>query len=222
MDDDDVTTIHITKTLSSSMIMDLMDRYENLEEITCPPSIYNRTSKRYLDALEHLDISVTKKYKWGAESKSNDLEFYVKKLSDEGLTAKQISQKLDITLNRTYYLLRKGETEFNNRKSKHDHAKIKQLKEDGYSAKEISEELDIPIRTVYDILKEDKPALPPKKTANILTNAGAKKTTEKARNEFAKALANEGDKIAKRAIEIAHQEGKKTIKARHIQLALKE
>jgi histone H3/H4 len=87
---------------------------------------------------------------------------------------------------------------------------------------EISQQLDIPLRTVYDILKEDKPALPPKKTANILTNAGAKKTTEKARNEFAKALAKEGDKIAKRAIEIAHQEGKKTIKARHIQLALKE
>lgn len=56
--DEDVTTIHITQVLSSSRIMDLMDEYPNLCEITCSPSVYDRTSKNYIDALEQLDIEV--------------------------------------------------------------------------------------------------------------------------------------------------------------------
>ena len=149
---ENVRTIHITKTLSSSVIVELLDNYPNLEEITCPPSVYKRTSNKYIDALKKLDINVKTKYEWGAESKSNDIEFYVRKLSDEGLTAKQISQKLDISLNRVYYLLRKSKAKFDNRRRKYDHSEIKQLKEDGFSAKEISQNLDIPLRTVYYIL----------------------------------------------------------------------
>ncbi len=154
MMDEDVTTIHITKALSSSMIVELLNKYSNLEEITCPPSVYKRTSKTYIDALRRLGIEVRKKYDWGAKSRSNDIEFYVRKLSDEGLSAKQISQKLDISLNRVYYLLKKSEAEFDNRKRKHDHAEIKKLKKEGLSAKEISERLDIPLRTVYYILNK--------------------------------------------------------------------
>jgi len=86
--DDKVRTIHITKPLSSVMIMDLMDKYSNLEEITCSPSVYNRISKTYIDALSQLDIEVKKKYEWGAKSRSNELEGYVLKLSNEGLSAK--------------------------------------------------------------------------------------------------------------------------------------
>ncbi|MBE6500807.1 MAG: hypothetical protein E7Z80_09785 [Methanobrevibacter thaueri] len=152
MDNEEITTIHITKALSSSMIVDLIDKYSNLEEITCSPSVYNRTSKRYIDALKQLDINVKKKYNWGAKSKTNNIEFYVLKLSNEGLTAKQISQKLDISLNRTYYLLRKANANFNNRNYKYDHSQVKQLKKDGLTASEISEKLNIPIRTVYYIL----------------------------------------------------------------------
>lgn len=152
--DEDVTTVHITKTLSSSMIVELIEKYPNLEEITCPPSIYKRTSRTYIDALEQLDISVKAKYNWGAKSRSNGIEFYVLKLSDEGLTAKQISQKLDISLNRVYYLLRKSKANFDNRKRKYNHNEIRQLKREGYSPKEISEDLDIPLRSVYYILNK--------------------------------------------------------------------
>jgi hypothetical protein len=152
--DEDVTTIHITQALSSSMIVELIDKYPNLEEITCSPSVYKRTSKTYIDALGQLDIEVNQKYEWGAKSKSNGIEFYVQKLSNEGLTARQISQKLDISLNRVYYLLRKSNTDFDNRKRKYDHEEIKQLKKEGLSAKEISEKLDIPLRTVYYILNK--------------------------------------------------------------------
>ena len=105
---EDVTTIHSTKALSSSMIVELIDRYPNLEEITCSPSVYKRTSKTYIDALGQLDIDVKTRYNWGAKSKSNGIEYYVQKLSNEGLSAKQISQKLDISLNRVYYLLKKS------------------------------------------------------------------------------------------------------------------
>lgn len=152
MGSEDVTSIHITRALSSSLIVELIETYENLEEITCAPSVYNRTSRTYIEALEELDITVKKKYEWGAKSRTNGIEFYVKKLSDEGLTAKQISQKLEISLNRVYYLLRKSKTEFNNRKHKHDHSEVMQLKKDGMTAKEISEKLDIPLRSVYYIL----------------------------------------------------------------------
>lgn len=151
---DEVITIHITKALSSAMIVELIDKYPNLEEITCSPSVYNRTSKTYIDALSQLDIVVRKKYNWGAKSKSNNLEFYIQKLSDEGLTAREISSKLDISLNRVYYLLKKSNASFDNRKRKYDHDEIKQLKHDGLKPKEISEKLNIPIRTVYYILNK--------------------------------------------------------------------
>ena len=152
--DDKVRTIHITKPLSSVMIMDLMDKYSNLEEITCSPSVYNRISKTYIDALSQLDIEVKKKYEWGAKSRSNELEGYVLKLSNEVLSAKEISLKLDISLNRVYYLLRKAKADFDNRQRKHDHDEVKRLREDGLKPKEISEKLDIPIRTVYYILNK--------------------------------------------------------------------
>ena len=152
--DEALTSIHITKTLTSSMIVELMDEYPNLEEITCSPSVYNRTSNNYIDALRQLDIEVKKKYDWGAKSKSNDLEFFIQKLSNEGLSPKQISQQLDISLNRVYYLLKKSGAKFDNRKRKHDQSNVKQLKKDGLTAKEIAEKLDIPIRTVYYILNK--------------------------------------------------------------------
>lgn len=151
---EDVTTVHITKALSSSMIVELIDKYPNLEEITCSPSVYKRTSRTYIDALSQLDIEVVKKYNWGAKSRSNGIEYYVQKLSNEGLTARQISQKLDISLNRVYYLLKKSNTNFDNRKRKYNHHEIKQLKKDGLSAKEISDKLDIPLRSVYYIVNK--------------------------------------------------------------------
>ena len=151
---EDANSIHITKALSSSMIVDLIDENPDLQEITCPPSVYKRTSKRYVDALNQLDINVKTQYNWGAKSRSNGIEFYVQKLSNEGLTAKQISQKLEISLNRVYYLLRKSNTDFDNRKRKYDHSEIKKLKSDGMSAKDISEYLDIPLRSVYYIINK--------------------------------------------------------------------
>lgn len=150
--DEDITTVHITKALSSSRIVDLIEEYPNLSEITCSPSVYERTSKTYIDALSQLDIEVVKKYNWGAKSKTNGLEFEVLKLSDAGLKPKEISEKLNISLNRVYYLLRKSKARFDNRKRKYNYDEIKNLKNEGLSARNISEKLDIPLRSVYYIL----------------------------------------------------------------------
>ena len=147
--DESVTTIHITKALSSSMIVELIDNYPNLEEITCSPSVYKRTSKTYIEALEQLDIEVNIKYNWGAKSKSNGLETYILKLSNQDLKPKEIAQKLDISLNRVYYLLKKSNADFDNRQRKYDYDEIKGLK-----PKEISEKLNIPLRSVYYILNK--------------------------------------------------------------------
>jgi hypothetical protein len=152
--DEDLTTIHITKALSSSMIVELIEKYPNLNEITCSPSVYNRTSQTYIDALSQLDIEVVKEYNWGAKSKTNGAEFEVLELSNQGLKPKEIAEKLDITLNRVYYLLRKANANFDYRKRKNNHEDVKNLKEEGLSAKEISDKLNIPLRSVYYILNK--------------------------------------------------------------------
>lgn len=152
--DENVTTIHITKALSSAIIVDLMENYPNLEVITCSPSVYNRTSSTYIDALSQLDIEVKKKYNWGAKSQTNGLEFEVLELSNNGLKPKEISQKLDLKLNRVYYLLKKSNANFDNRKRKYNHSEIRKLKNEGLSAKEISQKLNIPLRSVYYILNK--------------------------------------------------------------------
>lgn len=106
--DEDVTTVHVTEALSSAIIVDLINKYPNLSEITCSPSVYDRTSENYIDALKQLDIEVKKKYNWGAKSKTNGEEEIVLDLAKNGLAAREISEKLNMKLNRVYYLLRKN------------------------------------------------------------------------------------------------------------------
>ena len=154
--DEGITTIHVTKVLSSALIMDLIDEYPNLSEITCSPSVYNRTSKNYIDALGQLDIEVNKKYNWGAKSQTNGQEKVVLELTKKGFTAREIAEKLDMKLNRVYYLLRKNEDniKFDDYKRKYNHSEVKNLKGNGLKPREISEKLDIPLRTVYYILNK--------------------------------------------------------------------
>lgn len=151
---DEVTTVHITKALTSSMIVELIEKYPNLSEITCAPSVYDRTSDTYIEALKQLDIEVKKKYVVGAKPKSDGAEVEVFELSNKGFKPREIAEKMNISLNRVYYLLRKTHTDIDNRKRKHDYFEVKQLKNKGFSANEISKKLDIPLRSVYYILNK--------------------------------------------------------------------
>ena len=152
--DENVTTIHVTKPLTTLTIVALLEEYPNLCEITCSPSVYKRTSSDYIDALKKVGIKVTEKYKWGAKSQTNGAEFEVLELSNSGLKPREIAQKLDITINRVYYLLKKANANFDNRPRKHNHDEVKLLKDEGLKPREIAEKLDIPIRTVYYILNK--------------------------------------------------------------------
>ena len=89
--DEDVTSIHITEVLSSLKIMDLLEEYPNLEKITCSPSVYNRTSNKYIEALNQLDIDVVKEYHWGASKKPCDYEEELLQLASEGYKAAEIA-----------------------------------------------------------------------------------------------------------------------------------
>ena len=150
--DENVTTIHITEALSSFRIVNLLENYPNLEKITCSPSVYNRTSNTYIEALSQLDIEVVKEYHWGASKKPCDYEDELLRLASEGYKASEIAEMLDITVNRVYYLLRRNKTKLETNTKKHDYDEIKSLRNDGLKPKEISEKLNIPIRTVYYIL----------------------------------------------------------------------
>ena len=152
--DNDVTTVHVTKPLTSLIIMDLLEKYSNLAEITCAPSVYKRTSKRYIDALKGVGIEVKEKYNNGAKSQTNGEELEVLDLFNQGLKPKEIAEKLGISLNRVYYLLRICEVKPNSRNRKHDHEEVNRLKSEGLSAKEIADELDMSLRTVYYILNK--------------------------------------------------------------------
>ncbi|SDA70574.1 hypothetical protein [Methanobrevibacter millerae] len=150
--DEDVTTIHITETLSSFMIINLLEEYPNLERITCAPSVYERTSKKYIDALRQLDIEVVKEYHWGASRQPCDYEEELLKLANEGYKAAEIAEMLDITVNRVYYLLRRNKTKLDTNTKKYDYEEVKSLRESGLKPREISEKLNIPLRSVYYIL----------------------------------------------------------------------
>jgi len=146
--------IHVSETLSSAMIVNLLEKYPNLEKITCPPSIYNRISKNYINALEQLDIKLEVEYQWGNTKQSCDYEDELLKLASEGYKASQIAEILDINVNRVYYLLRRNKKKLSTNTKKHDYDKVRKLYNENVTPKEISEQLNIPLRSVYYILNK--------------------------------------------------------------------
>ena len=135
--------------------MELLDKHPNLKKIQCPPSLYHRTSKKYLDALNELGIIVESVEKKGRPRKYKKGDVIkVQGMLKKGLSPKNISDKLGIPTKSVYYLkdshLKPG------RKSKYSvktKEKVKKMFKDGYKAKEISKILKIPPRTVYYILR---------------------------------------------------------------------
>ena len=149
--------IYVKKALSSHVIMEILDNYPDLRKIKTPKSLYNRTSKKYLDALSELGIEVEPVIKRGRPKKygTNEVEIIHRMLND-GLTPKEIAEKLNMPLKTVYYLkdikLKRGRKP---KYSKETASKVKKLHYDGVSAKEISDKLNIPLRTVYFLIKQD-------------------------------------------------------------------
>ena len=159
----DENSIHISSQLSSKMIVELIDENPDLKKITCPPSIYKRTSSKYLEVLKELGIDVEIKYDWGAKKKYGaEKREEVVKLIKEGETPSQIAEKLNLPIKTIYYL----KNSYNQdkihlkigKKSKYSDAlitKVKNLAKSGVSPKKISKQESIPLRTVYYMIKNN-------------------------------------------------------------------
>lgn len=157
----DTNTVHISSQLSSKKIVELMDKFPNLKKITCPPSLYTRISKKYLEVLKELGITVEMKYNWGAKKKyNNEIKEEVINLIKKGQKPFEIAEKLNFPVKTIYYLKNSGENEEihlkRGRISKYSDAtitKIKNLAKSGISPKKISKQEKIPLRTVYYIIR---------------------------------------------------------------------
>jgi hypothetical protein len=149
--------VHINQPLTSRKIMEVLEKYPDLKKITCPVSLYKRTSPKYLDALNELGIEVEPLASRGRPNKYDEKKiFEIKTLLKDGKSPKEISKQMKIPLKSVYYLnkdsqLKKG------RKSKYAkgiHTKVREMAKNGVPRKQISERLHIPLRTVYYILKK--------------------------------------------------------------------
>ena len=154
--------VHISTTLSSKKIMELIDKYPNLKIVTCPNSIYDRISKKYLEALEKLGIVVKIKYNWGKPPKYTENDrINVVNLIKKGLFPQDIAEKLNLSVQTVYYLKNKNKDEQVKLKrgkrrkySNEIREKVRKLANDGVPTKKISKTENIPLRTVYDIINE--------------------------------------------------------------------
>jgi len=158
-----ISTIHVSSQLSSKRIVELMNEFPDLKKITCPPSLYKRISKKYLEALEELGIEIEIKHNWRGKKKYTDeKKEEIRNLIKEGQTPSQVAEKLNLPIKTIYYLKDSNKNEKiplkKGKKSKYSDAtitKIKNLAKSGISPKKISKEEKIPLRTVYYIIKNN-------------------------------------------------------------------
>ncbi len=150
--------VHVNKPLSSRLIIELLDDNPDLEEIECPRSLYERTAKTYINALNELEIKVNVvEHRGRPKVYDENLKKQIDEMIEQGLTPKSISKRLGINQKTVYYLkskrLKQGpESKY----SEQIRAKIREMKYNNTSVNEISQELNIPKRTVYYILEKEK------------------------------------------------------------------
>ena len=149
--------VHVTKPLSSKLIIEILDENPDLEEINCPLSLYERTSEIYLEALSELGVSINIIESRGRPKKyDDDLKDDINQMLESGLSVKTIASKLNINSKTVYYLkknkLKQGPKSKYSEKTKE---KLFEMRKEGVPVKEISKKLNIPIRTIYYILKNN-------------------------------------------------------------------
>jgi len=155
----DAVEVHVSQALTSRKIVELMDTYPALKRITCPKSIYDRISPKYIAALDDLNVSIEVKYNWGKSKYTKEEIDSVIDLLNEGKNPNEIASILDIPLKRVNYFKSKYHDKVNvkHHKRKYDdecRQRIISMREEGIKPKDISQKLNIPIRSVYYILNK--------------------------------------------------------------------
>ncbi|MDR2545342.1 MAG: resolvase [Methanobrevibacter sp.] len=158
---DPIKEIHMTQSLSYKAIIELLDNYPALERITCPISLYNRISKKYIEALDRMGVSIQAKYNYKRPKKYGEgIGSKVVNLIQEGKTPLEVANIMNLPVEKVYYIRRKFsnpniklKTGKKTKYSEEQITSIKNQKENGVPVKEIAEKEDIPLRTVYYILK---------------------------------------------------------------------
>ncbi len=148
--------VYINEPLTSRKIIEVLEKNPDLKEITCPISLYNRTSPKYLEALKKLGIEVKPVKRMGRPRKYTEKDVKrIRRLLREGKTPKQIAGITRIPLKTVYYL--KGDLKLKRgSKPKYDkrtRTKIKEMVKKGVPPRRIAEKFNIPLRTVYYIIK---------------------------------------------------------------------
>jgi hypothetical protein len=150
----DQEEVYINEPLTSWRIVEILDANPHLKKIMCPPSLFKRTSKKYLDALHELGVEVEPQKRKGRPKKYEAKESVkINLMLKNGNSVEEISEQLGIPLKTVYYLktkpLKRG------RKSKYNMETVKKVGElhrKGLKASEISVKLNIPLRSVYSLI----------------------------------------------------------------------
>ena len=148
--------VYVNEPLSSRKIIELLEEHPHLKKITCPKSLYLRTSQKYIDALSQLGVEVEPLTRRGRPKRytESDVE-NIKKMLKKGASPQEISDSLHIPLKTVYYLNKSGLGRGRKLKyGKEREIEVKSLYKNGLRAKEISKKFKIPLRTVYSIIKK--------------------------------------------------------------------
>jgi hypothetical protein len=101
--------VHFSIRPTINILASILTAAPNVEQITCPPSLYERTPAKIQRALEKIGIRFEALLLTPGRPRSHP-NWKIQKvyeLERKGYSAKEISQELDIPLTTIYYYLKK-------------------------------------------------------------------------------------------------------------------
>jgi len=107
--DSSTKKVHLSVRPTINILASILTAAPNVKVVTCPPSLYERTPKKIRSALSKIDIAFEAFLLTPGRPRSHP-NWKIDKvydLEDEGYSAKEISDKLDIPLTTVYYYLKK-------------------------------------------------------------------------------------------------------------------
>ncbi len=102
--------VHLSVRPTINILASILTAAPNVEVITCPPSLYERTPKKIKEALKKIGIRFEPLLLTPGRPRSHP-NWKIEKvyeLEKKGYSAKEISEKLGIPLTTVYYYLKKS------------------------------------------------------------------------------------------------------------------